>query len=104
MSDSNDYKILNLNVYKGLNSANLSVDERSKVLPTIQKAVLNVMRKLEFYISDRINGCCYFLMDNYYACLDIAMILRDQCNMYSTVTVRINRKIYPRKVKCKRRL
>ena len=77
---------------------NVSIDERAKVLPNNQKAVLNAISKLEFDISDGKNGYRHLSMDNRYACPELTMILRDQCSIYSTGTVIINRKGFPRDI------
>ena len=95
-SDSNDYNILNLNVYQGDNSVNVLIDERTKVFPTTTKIVLNSMYKLQFDILDGSNGYHHWSMYNRYECPELAMILRQQYNIYLTGTVKINRKGYPR--------
>ena len=92
MSDCNYYKLLNIDVYQGKKIVNVSIDERAKALPTTQKLVLNSMYKLQFDISDGSNEHCHLSMDNRYACPEIAMILRDQCIIYSKGKFIINRK------------
>ena len=72
----------NIDVYQGKNSANVSIDKRAKVLPTTQNVVSNSMYKFQFDISDGSNGYRHFLMDNWYTCPELAMILRNQCNTY----------------------
>ena len=74
MFDSNDNDILNLNVYQGKNSANVSIDKCAKMLPTTQKPVLNSMYKIQFDISGGSNVYQQLSMDNCYTFPELAMM------------------------------
>ena len=58
---------MNIDVYQGNNSANMSIDERTKLLHTPQKPGSNSMYKLQFDISDGSNVYRHLSMDNRYA-------------------------------------
>jgi Transposase IS4 len=58
-------------------------------LPTTQKAVMNaVMSSLGIETA----GARHLALDNRYQCPELAALLLTKCNVYSTGTVRKNRK------------
>ena len=90
LADSSSYAVLHMDVYQGRNSTNAFVDERAAELPTTQKAVLNAI--YQCCLDTETGGYRHLAMDNRYQCPEIAVILRDLCNIHSTGTTRRNRK------------
>ena len=91
LSDAHKYFIYHLDVYQGKNDSNAYVDKRAADLPTTQKAVLNAVYKTGLDTASPL-GYRHLSLDNRYQCPELAAILRDYCHIYSTGTLRKNRK------------
>jgi hypothetical protein len=91
LSCSRNYQILHLDVYQGRNGNNVGIDSNLVDLPTTQKAVANSLFALKLHESSD-GSARHVSMDNRYQCPEIAVLLREKCNVYSTGTCRTNRK------------
>ncbi len=87
---SESYFIHHVDVYQGKNSHDIGIDSTIRQLPTTQKAVVNAV--LELNIHNDVHGARHIALDNRYQCPQLATLLRQRYKVYSTGTVRSNRK------------
>ena len=94
MAASKGYHILHLDVYQGKNQSNIGIASHLTDLPTTQKAVVNACQHLGFHKeSARMR---HISMDNRYQCPQLAVLLRERFNCFSTGTARASRKGWPK--------
>jgi Transposase IS4 len=88
MSGARCYQILHIDIYQGKNGANIGIDKDLVDLPTTQKVVANAAYSLGLHkLAD---GARHVAMDRY-QCPELAVFLRECCNLYSTGTCQTNR-------------
>jgi Transposase IS4 len=90
LSGSRNYQILHIDVYQGKNSNNVGIHKELIDLPTTQKAVANAAYSLG--LDKKVDGARHIAMDNRYQCPELAVFMRERCNIYTTGTCRVNRK------------
>lgn len=93
-ADSIRYVILHVDVYQGKNGNNVGIHPIAVDLPTTQKAVVNACYALSLHTETR--GMRHISLDNRYQCPELAILLRERCNAYSSGTCRTNRKGWPK--------
>jgi Transposase IS4 len=86
---STTYCIFHLDVYQGRNATNVGIAPAIQDLPTTQKATMNAIMA---GIGVETAGARHLALDNRYQCPELAALLLTKCNVYSTGTVRKNRK------------
>jgi Transposase IS4 len=86
---SKSYAILHLDVYQGRNATNVGIKPYLHDLPTTQKATMNAVISA-LGVEER--GARHVSIDNRYQCPELAVLLMTKANVYSTGTVRKNRK------------
>jgi len=91
LADTSRCFICHLDVCQGKNDSNAHIDKRAAELPTTQKAVLNSTHKTGLDIPSPL-GYRHRACDNRHQCPELAAVLRDHCKIYSTGTLRKNRK------------
>ena len=89
MSDAKCYCILHIDVYQGKNAANTGIAPALVDLGTTQKAMMNAVYSLGLQNDPR-SKRHHIAMDNRYQCAELALLLREQANIYSTGTVHAN--------------
>ena len=82
MAASKGYHILHLDVYQGKNQSNIGIASHLTDLPTTQKAVVNACQHLGFHKESA--GMRHISMDNRYQCPQLAVLLRERFNCFST--------------------
>ena len=93
MAASKGYYILHLDVYQGKNESNIGISSQLVDLPTTQKAVANACYRLGFHHENQ--GMRHLSIDNRYQCPQLAVLLRERFNCYSTGTCRAKRIGFP---------
>jgi Transposase IS4 len=83
------YCIFRLDVYQGKNAKNIGIEPSIQDLPTTQKAAMNAIMR---GIGEEPRGARHLALDNRYQCPELVALLLTKCNVYSTGTVRKNRK------------
>lgn len=93
MSAAKTYQILHLEIYQGKNGNNVGVHPDLVDLPTTQKMVANAAYSLGLNGGvASVEGARHIAMDSRYQCPELAILLREKCNLYSSGTCRTNRK------------
>ena len=78
-------------MYTKVNASNTGIDKQVTCLGTTQRAVMNSVFALKLEKSTNPKSR-HIAMDNHYQCPELAVILREKAHIYSTGTVRANRK------------
>lgn len=90
LSCARKYQILHIDVYQGKNGNNVGINRNLTDMPTTQKAVANAAYALG--LDKKADGARHIAMDNRYQCPELAVFLRERCNVYSSGTCRNNRR------------
>ena len=75
------YFIVHIDIYQGRNQANIEIDSQITNLPTTQKAVINAVIKSNIAMDPDGSRCIF--MDNRYQCAELALLLRENYQIYS---------------------
>ena len=95
--DAKTHATLCLDVCQGKNHPNVGMHGKVRDSPTSQKAVANACCQLGLHKKDDCGGRMrHVAMDNRHQCPQLAVMLREHCNVCTTGTTRSNRKGWPK--------
>ena len=86
---SEKFFTIHLDVYQGKNAANIGIPGEIQTLPTTQNAVINAI--MQSKIANDPNGKRCVFMDSRYPAAALFILLREQCNILCSETIRKNR-------------